>query len=220
MPTQSLPEPEPRAIYTIGHSTLPIDLFLRVLRENGIAAVADIRTVPKSRHNPQFWSDALEQSLKAAGIDYRWIQALGGLRRTRKEFAGEPPLNGGWRNMSFRGFADYMQTSEFSRGMEELLAFARPQPTAILCAEAVPWRCHRSLVADALSIRGIDVEEIFFDRHGASKRRPHRLTPFACAEGTRLWYPPPDDNGIFANDAAQETEPNAAIPPTEGRGKR
>lgn len=183
--------PEPHTIFTLGHSTLPIEVFLRVLRENGVTAIADIRTLPKSRHNPQFATDALEQSLREAEIRFRWIKALGGLRHTRKEFAGDPPLNGGWNNVSFRGYADYMQTADFSAGMEELLRFAEPSDTAILCAEAVPWRCHRSLVADALLVRGIAVEEILYDKHGTSKRRPHRMTPFARVEGTRLWYPPP-----------------------------
>lgn len=180
---------KPEVMYTIGHSTLQMEVFVHVLRENGVGAIADIRTIPKSRHNPQFWGDALERSLTAESIGYRWIQHLGGLRRPIKELGGDTPLNGGWRNMSFRGFADYMQTPEFAAGMEELLRFAAASPTAILCAEAVPWRCHRSLVADALLVRGITVYEIFHDPRGGSHRRLHKLTPFARTEDTRVWYP-------------------------------
>lgn len=180
---------KPQVMFTIGHSTLPVEVFVHVLRENGIEAIADIRTIPKSRHNPQFWGDALDRSLAAEGIRYRWFQHLGGLRRPRKEFGGDMPVNGEWRNMSFRGFADYMQTPEFAAGMDELLQFAAAAPTSIMCAEAVPWRCHRSLVADALLVRGVTVYEIFHDPHGGSHRRPHKLTSFAHTEGTRVWYP-------------------------------
>lgn len=171
---------------TIGHSTLPIETFLKILEENGVACLADIRTIPRSRHNPQFAREALAEALAPESVAYHWLPALGGLRRLRKELGG---LNAGWANASFRGYADYMQTAEFATAIDQLLALRPESGVAIMCAEAVPWRCHRSLVADALLVRGISVEHIFYDRHGASKRRPHRLTSFARVEDTRLWYP-------------------------------
>ncbi len=143
------------AIFTIGHSTLPIDRFLGFLRTYGIETLADIRSVPRSRHNPQFNADALADALATSGIDYLSMPALGGLRRARKDFP-----NTGWRNESFRGFADYMQTPAFAEALEKLIAASREKRIAIMCAEAVPWRCHRSLVADALIIRGVPAIEI------------------------------------------------------------
>jgi uncharacterized protein (DUF488 family) len=168
-------------IFTVGHSTLPIDRFVALLRGFAIGALADIRSVPRSRRNPQFNSDALAGTLKAAVIRYVPLGALGGLRRARKD-----SLNTGWRNESFRGFADYMQTEAFARGLEQLIALSKSTRTAIMCAEAVPWRCHRSLVADALSVRGITVIEILAE----DSYRAHRLTPFAHVEGTTITYPP------------------------------
>lgn len=168
-------------IFTIGHSTLPIDRFVALLRAFGIGALADIRSVPRSRRNPQFNSDALAGTLKAADIRYVPLGALGGLRRAHKESP-----NTGWRNASFRGFADYMQTEAFARGLEQLTGLSKSARTAIMCAEAVPWRCHRSLVADALGVRGIAVIEILAE----DNYRAHRLTPFAHVEGTTITYPP------------------------------
>lgn len=167
-------------VYTIGHSNRPIDDFVDLLREHGIALLVDIRTVPKSRHNPQFGQDQLPGSLEAAGIDYRYMSDLGGLRKTS---ANSP--NGGWRNTSFRGYADWMQTGAFTAAVEELIAMARERPTAIMCAEAVPWRCHRSLVGDALIARGIEVIDIM----GPGSAREEKLTPFAVVEGTKVTYP-------------------------------
>src|SRR5271165_77768 len=138
---------------TIGHSTLPTETFLAILRENGVLVLTDIRTIPKSRHNPQFAQENLSRSLLDAGIEYRWHRALGGLRHARKD-----SINTGWRNASFRGYADYMQTPEFGAAVSELLNAGSHERAAIMCAEAVPWRCHRSLVADALTIRSIPVE--------------------------------------------------------------
>ncbi len=158
---------------TIGHSTLPIDTFLAILRENGVRTLADIRTIPKSRHNPQFAQENLSRSLEEAGITYHWHRALGGLRHARKD-----SVNTGWRNTSFRGYADYMQTPEFSAAVTELLSTAPHNNSVIMCAEAVPWRCHRSLVADDLAVRGIPVEHIYYDAHGKSRREPHKLTSF------------------------------------------
>jgi uncharacterized protein (DUF488 family) len=170
-----------RAIFTMGHSTLPIERFISLLETYGIERLTNVRTVPRSRHNPQFNADELRRTLAQQDIDYVPLQALGGLRHARKD-----SINTGWRNTSFRGFADYMQTDAFQQGLEELIALGREKRTAIMCAEAVPWRCHRSLVADALSVRGIPVIEIL----SATDYRPHKLTLFAHVEGTTITYPP------------------------------
>jgi len=167
-------------IFTIGHSTRPIDEFIRLLQAHGIERLVDVRTVPKSRHNPQFGQDQLPASLDAAGIRYLHMPGLGGLRHARPD-----STNTGWRNMSFRGYADYMQTAEFQDSLAELIALAGGERVAIMCAEAVPWRCHRSLVADALIARGIEALEIA----SATSARPHKLTPFARIDGTRVTYP-------------------------------
>jgi uncharacterized protein (DUF488 family) len=171
----------PGPIYTVGHSTHPIEAFIGMLDSFGVETLVDVRTIPRSRHNPQFEQAALERELAAAGIGYRHMKALGGLRKTSAD-----SVNTGWRNASFRGYADYMQTDEFAAAVDELIAIARERPTAIMCAEAVPWRCHRSLVADALTVRDIPVVEIFSD----SKSRPHTLTSFARVSGTEITYPP------------------------------
>ena len=167
-------------ILTIGHSTRPIEDFITMLKAHGVERLVDIRTVPRSRTNPQFNRETLPESLKTAGIDYSHLGALGGLRHAKPD-----SLNTGWRNTSFRGYADYMQTSEFSEAVEELVEIAGKQQIAIMCAEAVPWRCHRSLVADALSARGISVEHIM----STTRRQPHTLTSFAKIEGQRVTYP-------------------------------
>lgn len=185
---------------TIGHSTLPVETFVRVLNDNHVHLLADIRTIPKSLHNPQFGQDQLAPALEAAGIHYHWFRALGGLRRTHKD-----SINMGWHNASFRGFADYMQTAEFAQALDELLAFAPHETTAVMCAEAVPWRCHRSLVADALTARGVETWDVMFTPKGESHREPHKLTKFARIEGQRLWYPPED--GLFT---AASGEPQSA----------
>jgi uncharacterized protein (DUF488 family) len=169
------------AIFTVGHSTLPIERFIALLRLYGIEQLMDIRTVPRSRHNPQFNSTDLAASLAAAHIDYVPMQALGGLRPARKDSP-----NTGWRNKSFQGYADYMQTAAFREGIETLIRMSRQQRTAIMCAEAVPWRCHRSLVADALDLRGVPVVEILSE----TSYRMHKLTPFAQVDGTSITYPP------------------------------
>ena len=142
-------------IFTLGHSTLPIERFIAVLHAYGIERLADVRTIPRSRHNPQFNDTALAGSLAAEHLDYVHIQALGGLRHPRKDSP-----NTGWRNSGFRGYADYMQTDAFREALEALLRLSRQKRTAIMCAEAVPWRCHRSLVADALSVRHVPVVEL------------------------------------------------------------
>lgn len=173
-----------KAMLTLGHSTLPIEVFVDVLRENGAHLLVDIRTIPRSRHNPQFGKDELSASLAPSGIEYRWMRELGGLRHSKKD-----SVNQGWRNLSFRGYADYMQTPEFAHALDDLVELDQQTAAAIMCSEAVPWRCHRSLVGDALLVRKRPVEDIFVAPSGKSHRRPHKLTPFARVEGTRLWYP-------------------------------
>jgi uncharacterized protein (DUF488 family) len=167
-------------IYTIGHSTRSLDELVSLLSSFQISTLIDIRTVPRSRHNPQFNGDTLGPALRKKGIDYVQIPLLGGLRRARKD-----SVNVGWRNASFRGFADYMETEEFEKGLEELRGRADAGGVALMCAEAVPWRCHRSLVADALVTRGAEVEHIT----GATRASRHRMTPFARVDGTRVTYP-------------------------------
>jgi uncharacterized protein (DUF488 family) len=171
-------------VFTVGHSTLPIERFLALLAAYGVEQLADVRTVPRSRRNPQFNADALRESLEAAGISYVPLGELGGLRKPRKDSP-----NSGWRNESFRGYADYMQTEQFAKGITRLVELAAKQRTAIMCAEAVPWRCHRSLVADALAVRGIGVVEILSE----TSYRDHALTPFARVDGTTVTYPPAQD---------------------------
>jgi uncharacterized protein (DUF488 family) len=171
----------PHAIFTIGHSTLELEKFIALLEAYGIECLADIRTVPRSRHNPQFNGDTLAQALRERKIDYVPLPALGGLRRARKDSP-----NAGWRNANFRGYADHMQTQEFAHGLDELLSLSRARRTAIMCAEAVPWRCHRSLVADALNARSVPAIDIL----SATSHRDHEMTPFAHVEGTSVTYPP------------------------------
>lgn len=167
-------------VLTIGHSTRSAAELIALLKANKVERIVDVRTIPKSRANPQFNSAAFQRELKAAGIGYRHTPALGGLRRARP---GSP--NAGWRNASFRGFADYMQTPEFAGALEALAGEAKEERLALMCAEAVPWRCHRSLIADALTVRGIPVEHII----GKGRTQPHVLTPWAAVKGTAIEYP-------------------------------
>ncbi|HEX9046710.1 MAG TPA: DUF488 domain-containing protein, partial [Verrucomicrobiae bacterium] len=171
----------PPPVLTIGHSTRPIEEFIRLLQAHGVACVVDVRTIPRSRHNPQFNTDTLKASLKKAGIGYRHMPGLGGLRHTTAA-----SVNTGWRNSSFRGFADYMQTPQFTRALESLIQLANRRRVALMCAEAVPWRCHRSLIADALLVHGIPAEHIM----SQTRRQPHQLTPFAKVQGRHIAYPP------------------------------
>ena len=168
-------------IYTIGHSTHPIDEFIGILKTHGVKRLIDVRTIPKSRHNPQFGSDALAASVREHKITYRRMADLGGLRSVRKD-----SVNGAWRNASFQGYADYMQTPQFNAAVDKLVEYGRHSDAAIMCAEAVPWRCHRSMIGDALVVRGVEVRDIM----SATSARPHTLTSFARVEGTRLTYPP------------------------------
>jgi uncharacterized protein (DUF488 family) len=165
---------------TVGHSTRPIGEFLDILRAHAVDLLVDVRTIPKSRHNPQFAREMLEPALRGAGIDYVHMPGLGGLRHAKKD-----SVNSGWKNASFRGYADYMQTPEFEAALADLLTRTAGRRAAILCAEAVPWRCHRSLIADALSVRGVAINHILGKHHISA----HRLTPFARVEGTRVTYP-------------------------------
>lgn len=187
---------KPLTIFTVGHSTRAIEEFIELLRANGVKRLIDIRTIPKSRRNPQFGSEALAASLAAAGINYVHMKALGGLRHPRKD-----SVNMGWRNESFRGYADYMQTPEFNSALESALRLARRKRTALMCAEAVPWRCHRSLVSDALLARGIDVLEII--SNAAPKK--HALTSFACVDGDRVTYPKVKDQLPLIDEAAEKS---------------
>ena len=170
-------------IFTIGHSTLPIDKFIERLQSHNIETLVDVRTIPKSRHNPQFNSEALSQSLTLANIGYRHEKGLGGLRHARKDSE-----NLGWRNDSFRGYADYMQTPEFEQHLQALIESAADHRLAIMCAEAVPWRCHRSLIADALLAHGVVARHIV----GQQDAKEHHLTPFAIVNGGQVRYPGPN----------------------------
>ena len=186
-------------VCTIGHSNRSIEDFIGLLWSNEVASVIDVRTIPRSRHNPQFNLDALPVSLAAAGIEYSHMPGLGGLRQAR---ADSP--NSGWHNASFRGYADYMQTAAFADGVDHVVALARTRRCALMCAEVVPWRCHRSMIADALVVRGVRVEDIF----GAHRRKPHALTSFAQVEGLKVMYPP---SALVDADAGAEPVTRAAI---------
>jgi uncharacterized protein (DUF488 family) len=171
-------------VFTVGHSTHPFEEFADMLTEYRVDLVADVRTVPKSRHNPQFAADALRESLPERAISYRHLPSLGGLRRPAKN-----SINTGWNNASFRGYADYMQTAQFADGLAELIELTTEATVAVMCAEAVPWRCHRSLIGDALLVRNFDVDDIM----SASSVRPHKLTRFAQVDRLSLTYPPVDE---------------------------
>jgi len=167
-------------VFTIGHSTRPINQFIAMLTGHHVSRLIDVRTIPQSRHNPQFGREQLAASLAKSGIQYIHMPGLGGLRRPRKD-----STNTGWRNASFRGYADYMQTREFEESLNRCVELANAEQVALMCAESVPWRCHRSLIADALLARGIDVREIT----SATEARPHALTAWARVEGTKVTYP-------------------------------
>jgi uncharacterized protein (DUF488 family) len=176
----------PSTIWTIGHSTRPLETFIALLKAHAIGAIADVRAFPSSRRHPQFNLDALEHALEQTGVQYHHMYGLGGRRKSRPD-----SINQGWRNSSFRGYADYMQTPQFEEGLSRLLFLAAGQPTAIMCAEAVPWRCHRSLIADALVSREWSVRHILTP----AKADLHALTPFAQMEDGVLFYPTPSPPG-------------------------
>ena len=168
-------------VLTIGHSTRPLAEFMALLAAHSVSRLIDVRTVPRSRHNPQFNRDTLPGALEAAGIRYAHVGGLGGFRHPHAV-----SLNMGWRNKSFRGFADYMQTPEFTEHMAGLIELATSERVVLMCAEAVPWRCHRSLIADALLVHGIRAEEIM----SATHLQVHTLTAFAEVDGPVITYPP------------------------------
>ena len=172
-------------VLTVGHSTRTLEAFLHLLRAHDVKRIVDVRSIPRSRHNPQFNRETLPAKLRAVGIGYVYVRKLGGLRHARRDSP-----NRGWRNASFRGYADYMGNTEFEEGLARLLKLAQEKRCALMCAEAVPWRCHRSLVADALLVRGISVEHIMSEQH----RQTHSLTPFAKVERKRVTYP--SDNSL------------------------
>ena len=161
-------------------STRTLEDFIALLRGHGVRRILDIRSIPRSRHNPQFNGDTLGPALRSEGLAYTHLKKLGGLRHAKAD-----SKNTAWRNKSFRGFADYMQTRDFAAGLEQAMKLAKARPSALMCAEAVPWRCHRSLVADALLARGYSVRDILT----ASRAQPHKLTPFARVRGKQVTYP-------------------------------
>jgi uncharacterized protein (DUF488 family) len=167
-------------VFTIGHSTRTWPDFLKLLRTQDIERVIDVRSIPRSMHNPQFNRETLSAKLRSARISYVHLKKLGGLRRTHPDSP-----NMGWRNASFRGFADYMQTPEFAAGLQRLIKLGKQKRSVIMCAEAVPWRCHRSLIADALTVRGIRVADII----GSGSPKDHKLSSFARVQGKRITYP-------------------------------
>ena len=168
-------------VFTIGHSTHTLEEFIKIIEKFKIEKIVDVRTIPRSRHNPQFNKETLPASLLLAGIGYMHIAGLGGLRHTKVDSP-----NKGWRNASFRGYADYMQTPDFEESLNKLIEAAKKEQVAIMCAESLPWRCHRSLIADALLVRGLKVEHIM----NHEKSLKHTLTPWIKVEGTKITYPP------------------------------
>jgi uncharacterized protein (DUF488 family) len=175
-------------ILTIGHSTRTLDEFINLLKAHRVTLVVDVRSVPRSRHNPQFNKETFPNSLKSASIKYIHMPEIGGLRRPKPD-----SVNTAWRNKSFRGYADYMQTKEFTENLLHLIALARENRVAIMCAEALPWRCHRSLIADALVVRHVQVEHILT----ADNSIRHQLSEWAHVEGTKITYP------LFTKEAPQ-----------------
>ena len=187
----------PAVVLTVGHSTRAQDDFIALLKEHAVKQLADVRTIPRSRHNPQFNRDRIASALQRAGIRYVHMKALGGLRHPRSN-----SINTGWHNASFRGYADHMQTPEFAEGLRRLMKMAKTKRTAIMCAEAVPWRCHRSLIADALAARGYQVEEI----ESLKRTRPHVLTPWARVQGSKITYPPAQSHKASGTRRRQPTK--------------
>ncbi len=175
-------------LFTIGHSTHPIKEFISILKEYEIECLVDIRHYPGSRYCPQFKKERLKKSLEKAGIQYLHKENLGGRRRVNKE----SDENAGWRNAAFRGYADYMQTKEFKEALKELMELAKKKTIVIMCAEAVPWRCHRSMVGDALLVRDFAVDDIM----SATQAKPHKLTRFAHVYRKKITYPEYDEESL------------------------
>jgi len=182
-------------LFTIGHSTHSIEDFVELLNAHHVKHLVDVRSIPKSRHVPQFNTEALASSLSVANIDYTHLKALGGRRHS-----GKDSINTGWRNTSFRGYADYMATPQFAEGLAALSQIASTTPTAIMCAEAVPWRCHRSLIADAMMLKGWSVRDILT----AAPANEHKITPFLVALDGQPTYPAPEESGTLFNEAQKE----------------
>jgi uncharacterized protein (DUF488 family) len=178
-------------VLTIGHSTRTLEDFISLLREYDVQKVVDIRTIPRSSHNPQFNREELPKSLKAVGLGYVHMSGLGGLRHS----VSDSP-NTGWRSLSFRGFADYMQEKEFKKSLRTLIELAKTERLALMCAEAVPWRCHRSLIADALLVRGVQVQHIL----SSTSLQSHKVTPWAKVNGTHITYPSEEPHHIRSSE--------------------
>lgn len=198
-------------IYTVGHSTRPQAEFVDVLQRYGIVTLVDVRKMPRSRRNSHFNSEELSAALALVGIAYVHLALLGGLRHS----LGAASPNMGWRNTGFRAYADYMQTPEFAEGMTKLHSLISAGPLALMCAEAVPWRCHRSLIADALLVRGVETTDI----QSPTQTIPHRLTPFAQVEGERITYPPVQETGVESKDEddGHESAESPRLPPGDDR---
>jgi len=190
-------------VFTIGHSTRTIADFIHLLKAHAVQRVIDVRTIPLSRHNPQFNRDQLSSALHRVRMHYTHMPGLGGLRRARRDSS-----NTAWRNASFRGYADYMQTVEFDDNLSRCIALARRERVVLMCAEAVPWRCHRSLIADALIVRGIEAMEIT----SGIRARPHALTQWARVKGTRVTYPAARAQTTLATDSSQASSSDRANP--------
>ncbi len=185
-----LAEKQELTIFTIGHSTRTVEEFVELLKAYGVTLVVDVRTVPRSRHNPQFNKENLPNTLKPYGVKYIHMPDIGGLRHPKKD-----SVNLAWKNSSFRGYADYMQTKEFTENLLKLIALARENCLAIMCAEALPWRCHRNLISDALVVRHIKVEHII----SKTSTINHQLSETAHVEGTKITYP------LFSKETPQRT---------------
>jgi uncharacterized protein (DUF488 family) len=194
-----MPREQQLLVYSIGHSTRTLDEFVQHLKTYRVSVVVDVRTIPRSRHNPQFNREPLPESLKAHAIRYIHMPQLGGLRRSSAD-----SINLAWENKSFRGYADYMQTKEFADNLLGLIALAQHDTVAVMCAEAVPWRCHRSLIGDALTARKIHFRHILT----ATSVLDHELTPFAQVESSRVTYP------LYAKEKAQKTLSDFGSPTT------
>jgi hypothetical protein len=192
----------PVPVVTVGHSTRSLDELLDLLRRYGVRRVVDVRSMPRSRKNPQFNREHVPEPLRRAGIDYSHVAGLGGLRRRRAD-----SVNTGWRNASFQGYADHMQTPEFDASLHAVLDLARGARVALMCAEAVPWRCHRSLIADALVVRGVPVEHII----SPARVQPHRVTPWADVDGARIIYRPPAPPEAAAGSTAPPADPGERL---------
>ncbi|CAN5496453.1 DUF488 domain-containing protein [soil metagenome] len=202
-------EPLP-VVMTIGHSTRKLEEFMQILQAHEVTKVVDVRTVPRSLHNPQFNKDSFPRELKKAGLKYIHLPGLGGLRHSKSDSE-----NMGWRNASFRGYADYMQTTEFAQALDGLMQLANHDRIVLMCAEAVPWRCHRSLIADALLIRGFRPEHIM----SATRRQIHSLNPMAKVRGTTITYPPTTAEDTPKKLPAKRSRPKPAARPIVKKAK-